>query len=339
MSKNNKTFLKRIDYKGNPLDFISIVCRDYDIGSCISYEIVEMGYEDLNIIIKTDKGKYFAKFFASFRDEKECSRYVNIMLKVLSAGVNHPKLYKSSQGYLHKIKIGKGVLRLCLMECIKGKTFYELGANPTIEESKFLANQAAIINRINIKPEFLYDQWAIVNFCKEYEEKGKYLSGEDKGLLDPLYNKFSSYNIGKLPYCFVHGDILKTNVIKTDEGKMYIIDFAVSNYYPRIIELAILYCFFMDTDDFKKTDQMFEIVINEYQKNIKLTSSEKSEFPFFLKLAHAMHILQANYQKEFEKNNSAENKYWLELGRKGLLHSGVYDDKNRHYDNMNYHSA
>ncbi len=327
MNKNNKTFLQRVSYKGNPLDFISIVCSDYDVGSCVSYEIVKMGYEDLNIVIETDKGKYFAKFFGSFRDEKECNRYVNIMLKVLSAGVSHPKLYKSSQGYLHKIKIGKSVLRLCLMEFIKGKTFYELGINPTIEESKFLANQAAIINRISIKPKFLYDRWAIVNFCKEYEEKGKYLSGEDRGLLDPLYNKFSSYDIGKLPHCFVHGDILKTNVIKTDEGKMYIIDFAVSNYYPRIIELVVLYCFFMDINGFKKTDQMFKAVIDEYQKNIQLTPDEKNEFHFFLKLAHAMRILQANYQKKVERNNSAENKYWLELGRKGLLHSKVYDDK------------
>ncbi|MFZ2970450.1 MAG: hypothetical protein WA063_04845 [Minisyncoccia bacterium] len=84
INKNNKTFLQRVDYKGNPLDFISVICSDYDIGSYISYEIVEMGYEDLNIIIKTDKGKYFAKFFASFRDEKECNRYINIIDKLLN---------------------------------------------------------------------------------------------------------------------------------------------------------------------------------------------------------------------------------------------------------------
>lgn len=319
MNKNNKIFLQRINYKGNPLDFISIVCKNYDIGSYISHKIIEMGYEDLNVVIETDKGKYFAKFFGSFRDGKECNRYVDIMLKVLSVGVSHPKLYKSSQGYLHKIKIGKNILRLCLMEFIKGRTFYELGINPTDEEIKFLANQAAIINQIDIKPKFLYDQWAVVNFCKEYKEKGKYLSDEDRGLLESLYNNFSSYDIGKLPHCFVHGDILKTNVMKTDEGKLYIIDFAVSNYYPRIIELAVLYCFFMDINDFKKTDQMFKIFVDEYQKNIRLTSDEKNELPFFLKFAHAMHILQANFQKVVEKNNSAENQYWLELGRKGLL--------------------
>lgn len=319
--KNNNTFLQRIDYKGSPLDLVSVICNDYDIGSCISYEIVEMGYEDLNIIIKTNKGKYFAKFFALFRDENECKRYINIMLKALAGGVSHPKLYKSSQGYLHRINIDKKALRLCLMEHIKGKTFYELELDPTVEESKFLANQAAIISQINIKPEFIYDQWAIVNFCKEYEEKGKYLNNEDRKLLELLYNKFSSYNTAKLPHCFVHGDILRTNVIKTDKGKLYIIDFAVSNYYPRIIELAVLYCFFIDINDFQKTGQMFDIIVNEYQKNIQLTTDEINELPFFIELAHSMHILQANYQKVVEKNNSIENKYWLELGRKGLLYS------------------
>lgn len=321
MNKNSNIFLQRIEYKEDPLDFVSVICDDYDIGACVSYDIVEMGYEDLNIIIKTNKGKYFAKFFASFRNETECSRYVDIMLEALSAGVSHPKLYQSSQGYLHKIIINKNNLRLCLMEHIKGKTFYELEIDPTIEESKFIANQAAIINQIKIKPEFIYDQWAIVNFCKEYRKKGKYLSDEDKGLLNSLYNKFSNYNISKLPHCFVHGDILRTNVIKTDEGKLYIIDFAVSNYYPRIIELAVLYCFFININDFQKTEEMFDIIMTEYQRIIKLTADETSELPFFLELAHAMHILQANYQKVAENNTSTENEYWLELGRKGLLHS------------------
>ena len=321
MKKNDSIFLKRIKYKGDFLDFISIVCNDYNIGSCISCNIVEMGYEDLNIVIQTNQGKYFAKFFASFRDKAECERYVNIILKALSAGVSHPKLYQSSQGYLHKIIINKNILRLCLMEHIKGKTFYELKVEPTIEESKFIANQATIINQIKIKPEFIYDQWAIINFCKEYKKKEKYLNDEDKKSLDSLYNKFLNYNIGKLPHCFVHGDILRTNVIKTDEGRLYIIDFAVSNYYPRIIELSVLYCFFININNFQKTEKMFNIVMTEYQKTTKLTSMEIAELPFFLKLAHAMHILQANYQKVVENNISTENEYWLELGRKGLLHA------------------
>lgn len=319
--KDNKTFLKRIDYVGNPLDFMPLICAEYKIGSYISYDIVQMGYEDLNIIIETNKGKYFAKLFGSYRDENECKRYVDIMLKVLVEGVSHPKLYKSSRGYLHEIKINKSVIRLCLMEYIKGKTFYELEAELTVEEIKFLANQATIINQIDIKPEFIYDQWAIVNFCKEYEDKGKYLSNEDREILEPLYNKFLSYNINKLPHCFVHGDILRTNVIKTDDGKLYIIDFAVSNYYPRIIELVILYCFFIDINNFQKTDQIFAIVVDEYQKKLQLTSNEINELPFFIELAHVMHLLEANYQKVAEKNNSVENEYWLELGRKGLLHS------------------
>ena len=207
------------------------------------------------------------------------------------------------------------------MEHIKGKTFYELKVEPTIEESKFIANQATIINQIKIKPEFIYDQWAIINFCKEYKKKEKYLNDEDKKSLDSLYNKFLNYNIGKLPHCFVHGDILRTNVIKTDEGRLYIIDFAVSNYYPRIIELSVLYCFFININNFQKTEKMFNIVMTEYQKTTKLTSMEIAELPFFLKLAHAMHILQANYQKVVENNISTENEYWLELGRKGLLHA------------------
>jgi len=319
-NKNINTYLERINYNGDFSDIVSIVCKDYNIGSCVSYGIVTMGYEDLNVIIQTNKGKYFAKFFASDRDAKECKRYVDVMLKVLAAGVSHPKLYKSQQGYLHTIKIGLNTVRLCLMEYIEGKTFYELGINPTSSEIKFLANQAAVINQIAFKPKFIYDQWAIMNFRKEYGKKGKYLSDVDKELVYPLYEKFLKFNADELPHCFVHGDILKTNVLKASDGRLYILDFAVSNYYPRIVELSVFFCFFLNKKGFPKTEKMFKVALAEYRKTIKLTAAEIAALPFFLDLAHAMHILEANYQKIVKNNMSAENNYWLELGRIGLKH-------------------
>jgi len=57
-----------------------------------------------------------------------------------------------------------------------------------------------------------------------------------------LVREFNALKMKKLPHCFVHGDLIETNIMKDKEGKLWIIDFAVANYYPRIIELAVLAC-------------------------------------------------------------------------------------------------
>ena len=53
------------------------------------------------------------------------------------------------------------------------KIFFELGEKPSKDVIKEIARQTAIINNLEIKPDFIYDTWAIVNFEDEYKEKRK----------------------------------------------------------------------------------------------------------------------------------------------------------------------
>jgi Ser/Thr protein kinase RdoA (MazF antagonist) len=137
--------------------------------------------------------------------------------------------------------------------------------------------------------------------------------------MKPLLQEFKDLKIQKLPRCFVHGDIISPNVIRDKKRKIWIIDFSVSNYYPRIQELAVLACnmFFCENDK-EKSEENLKLALKEYQKNIKLTAKELKSLPVYIKFAHAMHILSANYQKIVKKNNSAENEYFLRQGRLGL---------------------
>lgn len=304
-------YQKRIGYYGDLTSLLTSICHDFKIGKYLSYKVVLIGYEDFNLILKTSNGKFFIKIFAKFRDKKECQRYAEIVERVLKAGVSHPFLYKSSQGYLYEIKMGKTTIRLFVMEYIDGKTFYELEEEPTVEEIRFIVKQAALINRIKLEPYFVYDNWAIVNFLDQYNQKAQYLDKEDEELISPLVESFKSLSINNLPHCFVHGDITKTNTMKDKNGKIYILDFAVANYYPRIQELAVLICDLLSKNSFKE-------ILHEYQKYIKLTFDEIKKLPLYVKLAHAMHVLCGTYEKKVNYNTSAENEYFIKIGRVGL---------------------
>ena len=312
-------FQKRINYQGSLKPFLQQVCKDFSIGEYKDYKIIPIGYEDFNLTVTTDRDEYFVKVFGSFRSKDECSRYVGIMESILKAGVSHPLLFQSNQGYLYKLSNNNQTDRLCVMQYIDGKIFYELQTNPTTEEKRFVIKQAALINKINIKPSMVYDQWAITNFPREYNKKEKYLNKDDKKLVEPMIEIYKSLSIDNLPHCFVHGDIIKTNVMRGASGDIYILDFAAANYYPRIQELAIILCdLFFDAKNPGEFPQNYNLAVSEYQKYIVLTHNELEKLPNYIKLAHSMHVLSANYEKIVNRNQSSENEYYLELGRVGL---------------------
>ena len=119
------------------------------------------------------------------------------------------------------------------------------------------------------------DEWAITNFLKEFKKKKGTLSKEDLELIEPLVKKFKDMKIEELPHCFVHGDIIVTNVMKDSNDKLWIIDFSVSNYYPRIQELAVLACnLFFDEDNKEESDKNMKIALEEYQKKIQILKNQ-----------------------------------------------------------------
>jgi len=315
----DEDFQKRIDYKGK-IDDISIqLCKDYNLGKFISNEIMPTGYEDFNYVLETSSGKFFVKIFMKERSDNDCKRLVDVYIEAIRKGVNHPKLFESNRRFIYKNEIEGTKLRLCIMEFIEGKDFFNLNEKPTIDELKVLAKQAALINSMNIKPTHIYDSWAIVNFLKEFEKKRDYVSKNDLKFLEPLVKAFKEINIESLPHCFVHGDIIATNVIRDNKGNLWIVDFSVGNYYPRINELAVLACdLCFDLKDKEKSESNFKTVLSEYQKTIKLTKEELKTLPTYIKLAHAMHVILASYQKFAKGNTTKENEYFLNHGRTGI---------------------
>lgn len=312
-------YKERIGYKGDLDDISKIICKDFDIGDFVVNKIITSGYEDFNLIIETGKGKYLAKIFADFRNLNDCERYVNIMLEALKKGINLPRLYKSNQGYLHIIETRDYKVRLCVMDFIDGKDVFSTKYDLNEEDIRFIANQASLINSIDLKPEFEYDSWAIVNCLSEFEKTKNYLEKKDLKLIEPLIEKFRAVNLKELPYCFVHGDIITTNVIRDNKGFLWIIDFAVANYYPRIQELAVLACnLFFDKKSKEKSEKNLKLALEEYQKKINLLDKELEILPLYINLAHAMHVIGATREEKVNNNKLEENRYWLSQGRAGL---------------------
>ena len=314
-------FKDRINLNTNLSKISRIICNRYELGEHISDTIITVGYEDFNYILETTTGKYCVKIFHRERTDNDCKNYIDRIELASSIDINTPKLYKINNESECIIEIDKVKYRLCLFEYIEGNSFFDLGIIPNDNEIKEIIRQMANIHKQQLNSEFIYDKWAIINFIEEFEDKKLYLNERDYKKLAKLLILFKAIDIKKLPHTFTHGDIISTNVMKDNNGKLWIIDFAVSNYLPRIVDLAVSSCnLCLNPDSIQGTKRKIKMLLKEYEKYNKLTDYEKEVFPIFFDIANAMGILQISYLISHGEA-SDEDKFWYNESEKGLKFS------------------
>ena len=307
-------FNKRIELNTDLKNISQKICENYNLGEFISNELITIGYEDYNYYLTTSSGKYCVKIFSKIRTAEDISNYLDRIRCVANSEINAPKPLRINSDIAFQLDYADNHYDICVFEYIDGKNFFELGEKPSADILKEIAKQTAMINNLDIKPDFIYDTWAIINFEEEYKQKREYLSDRYKEEFDRLLVELKNINFEKLTKGFVHGDIISTNVMLDNNSKIWIIDFAVSNYLPRIIDLAVIACnMCLDENSKEKTYENIALLISEYNKYNQLTEYELKVFETFYKVANAMHILQPQYIIEMD-GDSEENQYWLNEG-------------------------
>ena len=314
-------FNKRIGLNTDLKNISLEICKRYDLGDFISNELIEIGYEDYNYYLTTSRGKYCVKIFSNARTNEDVNNYLERIRAVANSNINAPKPLLINGNINLSLEYQKNNYEICVFEYIDGKNFFQLQENPSIDTIKELAKQTAMINNLDIKPNFIYDSWAIINFEEEYNKKREYVSPEYKEQFDRLLEELRKIDFDRLPKAFVHGDIISTNVMVDKDSKIWIIDFAVSNYLPRIIDLAVISCnMCLDNDSKERTYENISLLLSEYNKYNKLSEYELETFGTFYKVANAMHILQNQYIIKTD-GDSEENQYWLNEGIVGMSYS------------------
>ena len=198
-----------IDLKSDLSKLSKLICQKYNLGNYLSDEIILVGYEDFNSILTTDNGKYCVKIFNKERIFSDVKTYINRIKLANIIDIKTSKLYKRNNDILCDISLDNVTFRLCVFEYVDGKSFYDLNEIPTEEEIKKIITQMVKIHESKLESDFVYDKWAINNFPKEYEAKGKHLDNKNKDIFDNLYQRFNNV-------------------------KLWIIDFVISNHLPRI---------------------------------------------------------------------------------------------------------
>lgn len=319
MEMDKKTPVDRLNYTGNLDPVVKRLSAVYQIGEPTGFSVIEVGYEDCNIVIKTPKDKYVAKIFSKVRTPQDITRYSTIMEKAVKAGVNHPPLIKTDDGNVVYTDTQANGVSMVLMQFVQGKSFLELDRVPDEDELQKVLEQAARINRIDFHPPYIFDSWAIPNIQTMFNKVREFIKPEDISLVEQAMVKYREIPVDDLPHSFVHGDFTKANVLKGDDGEVYILDFSVTNWYPRIQELAVICANLLhDTNNSMSLREKCEMVADQYNKLNQLTPDERQHLYAYTLAGVTMEFMGAHQEKYINGNDTEETDYWLNLGREGL---------------------
>ena len=217
------------------------------------------------------------------------------------------------------IRLNNIEFRVLVMDYINGKDFFSLKELPNEKDLELIASELAKLNNINYQPNFIYDKWAIVNFIKEYDKNIELVDEDDRPLIEKAFQNFKSCDFSRLQYGFVHGDIIETNVIKDKQGKLFFIDFSVSNYLPKIVDLAVTICdLCLDLENIEDSKSRASRFVKEYERISPLSSYEKECLRKFIVCHQAITVLETMREKKIENNQTQENEIFLQKGKQGL---------------------
>lgn len=313
--KKNDRYYNRIDTIEDINILSKLVCEEYELGVFKDTYVIEIGYEDFNAVITTSIGKFLMKVFRNSRTDKEVEECINRSYIAFENNVKTPKIYKNSKNELISIiEYLNSRFRLCVIEYIDGNNFFELNKKPTLEELRKIVDIASNLNKIDYRPNFIYDTWAITSFCNEFEKKKEYLEEKYLNIIEPIYNKFKQFDYDRLPKAFVHGDMMSTNLMLDTNDDIWVIDFSVSNYTARLNEIVVI------CDDIavvpgekEESERRIMIAFDEWCKKVNATQFEKESFKMLFDVANAINILNPLYEIA-TGNDSEETKMHLNAG-------------------------
>ena len=313
MSSTN--FHSRINYDGEISDLIDQIADEYSLGPVRSYSVIEMGFEDFNVKLETANGEYVVKIFSKDRTDAQVARFVETIKTMLDHGVNHPKLFNTLSGK-PVCTLAPG-LQLIVMAYVRGKTFYDLSRTPNNNEIALICAEAVKINNIQYEPDYIFDSWAIPNMKWMYEKTRDHLSAEGLNLVEKAFEIYDSIPLSDLPKCFVHGDLIKTNIILGEDKKIYVLDFAVSNVYPRIQELAVMAANLMFDDKAESNRSLKDrtnLILEAYTAaGGELTQIEVDNIMNYALPGAAMEYM-GSVNERVVGDTSKEIQYWEKLG-------------------------
>jgi len=287
------------------------ICSKYGIGKYIQYKIIKnAGIDDLSYILYTDISKYIVKIINHNKTIRDINQFIKKNKIISSNNIKAPKIILNNGNYLYGTELDGLYINCCVIEYIDGKDLYTKGEKILKEDIDKLINIIIPMHKIKDELEIDYDEYCFMRIREVYAKTKDRIPEKLNDEVKEFLKEYNKIQFSKLPLCFIHGDLISSNIMKDTSGKLWLIDFYESGTGVRILDIvkilnSVIFLYY----DKKNSKQLEKYFLSQYQKYLKLTDYELEVLPILRKADSYVGLMLGEYDLLTEEKE--ETRFWL----------------------------
>lgn len=289
------------------------ICRVYKLGDYKEYKLILVGIDDLSYFLDTTNGKYIVKIINHEKTNEEINEFIQKNSVITRNNVRAPKLISYDENYLFTYDMDGLHINLVVMEYIDGSDLYSINKQITKQDIEKLIDILIPLHKIEDKIENKeYDEYCFMKIKEDYQKTKNVLPRYIREQVGKIIKDFEKIELEKLPKCFIHGDLISSNIMKDKNKNLWLIDFYQSGIGLRILDIVKVLNSVIDNYKYENdTEELEQYFLKEYNKKMPLTTYELEVLPILRKIDVCVGMMMETFDA-IEGRDNDENQYWLE---------------------------
>lgn len=287
------------------------ICQEYNIGNYIKHKLIEnAGIDDLSYILCTDKSKFLIKIINHNKTIQEINQFIKKNDIISKNRLQSPRIILNKGNHIYSTEINGLYVNCCIIEYIDGNDLYTIGKKISKDDIDKLIDIIIPMHKIKDTLTIDYDEYCFMKINEVYKKTKSKIPKKLKNEVEKFLDEYKKIDFKKLPLCFVHGDLISSNIMKDKNEKLWLIDFFESGTGVRILDIVkilngVLFLYY-DKENSKELEKYF---LDKYQSYSKLTDYELKVLPTLRKADSYVGLMLGEYNLLIEEKR--ETKFWI----------------------------
>ena len=316
MRKSGSNRLQRVDLAQPLSRVLRDIARRYELGRLHSSRIFTQGYDDLNVLLVCERGRYVAKFFNKMKSLGSIEDHVRVQVALSQRGASVPRILTPSGKRIVRISGHSQDICLCVSEFFTGDNF--AGRTPERDDIMAVVHFLATLHTLPLQVASNYDSWGTLNLPHEFARKRALASDETVRLVAPIAENAADLKFGRVRRRVIHGDLQRKHVLKDSGGHYCILDFGCIQYSYPIVDLGVFLALFclLDTK-LADAQRMIHDVLDMYLELAPLPSPHIALLGPLILSTWASYLLTADVLLR-QGDRSQQTRQWYRMALRSL---------------------
>lgn len=308
MRQARQRLLSRIYIKETIASVVRDIARHYRLGRVRAMRLIRTGYDDLNVLLDCDDGRYIVKLFNKAKSLAAIRDHARVQVALYRAGQPVPRVLAVDGESLYCIPGHSLKTYACVTEFFSGHDFTR--HQPQRGDLLALVRFLAALHRLPLTITANYDAWGTLNLPREFQRARQNVSAETARLIAPLADAIGHLSFGDARRGVIHGDLQRKHVLKNGSGRLCVLAFGCMDYSYPVVDLGIFLALFcLESSEVDQAGTLIGDVLAAYTNEASLPAHQIALLGTLIRATWAAYLLASEMLLR-QGDRSAQTREW-----------------------------